>query len=147
MEKPSSEPDRSGPEKKSNRFGNNNMVWWIIAASIAVMGVASLSAWGNQTTAKIDFVPLMQLIKQGPPASNPKAAIEVAEGAESRPVSVRYSQLSHLEIGQLEIHGRVLRQQILPVKKPAENVFFTTELNGSDHSAVLTNLLLEKGFM
>jgi cell division protease FtsH len=147
MENPSPDPDRSGPEKKSNRFGNSNLVWWIIAASIAAMGVASLATWGTQNTAKIDFVTLMQLIKQGPPAANPKAAIEVVEGTDSHPVSVRYSQLSHLEIGQLEIHGRVLRQQVQPVKKKAETVSFTTELNGSDHSGVLTNLMLEKGFM
>ena len=147
MENPSPEPDRSGPEKKSNRFGNGNLVWWIIAASMAALGVASLTTWGTQNTAKINFVSLMQLIKQGPPAANPNAAIVVVEGTDAHPLSVRYSQLSHLEIGQLEIHGRVLRQQLEPVKKPAETVSFTTELNGSDHSGVLTNLLLEKGFM
>ena len=147
MEKPSPGPDRSGPEKKSNRFGNSNLVWWIIAASMAVMGVASLTTWGTQNTAKIDFVSLMQLIKQGPPEKNPAAAIMVVEGTDAHPTSVRYSQLSHLEIGQLEIHGRVLRQQVEPVKKRAESLSFTTELNGSDHSGVLTNLMLEKGFM
>jgi cell division protease FtsH len=148
MENPSHGPERSGPEKKSNRFGNGgNMVWWIIAASIAAMGVASLTTWGTQNTARIDFVSLMQLIKQGAPEKNPNGAIVVVEGTDSRPVSVRYSQLSHLEIGQLEIHGRVLRQQLEPVKKKAETVAFITDLNGSDHSGVLTNLLLEKGFM
>ena len=87
----------------------------------------------------------MRLIEKGAPARNPSAALVVTEGPDSRPVSVRYSQLSHLEIGLLEIQGRVLREQLQPAKK-AETVPFVTELNGSDHSTELNKLLLASGF-
>jgi cell division protease FtsH len=146
MENPSPEPDRSSPEKKPSRFGNSNLVWWIIAASMAVLGTASLTTWGNQNTVKIAYGSLRLLIQQGSPEKNPNANIVVAEGTEARPISVRYSQLSHLEIGQLEIRGRVLREQLSPVKKKAETVPFITELNGLDHSSSLDTLLSDAKF-
>ena len=98
------------------------------------------------------FGDLVNLIEQGAPAKNPKAAIEVREGTEGKDQQlVRYSNLDDLKIGPSEITGTVTRQVIEPKseagKPEPKFAFHTGRLGLENDNNYLFNLLNDKGFV
>ena len=143
------EPDRSKqPERKSSPLGGGNMIWYLLGAGVVAMLLVNL--WQETGQAEIPYGKLYTLIEQGAPSVNPNAAIEVREGPESAPVTIRYSDLSELRFGSHEITGKVTREVLAPESKqaPAKEVAFRTgRLGLHDDNNELFKFAREKGFV
>ncbi len=142
------EPGQSKPpERKSSPLGGGNIIWYLLGAGVVAMLLVNL--WQETGQAEIAYGKLYTLIEQGASSVNPKAAIEVQEGPESAPITVRYSGLSELRFGSHEISGKVTRQVIAPENKqtPAKEVpFCTGRLGLQDDNNELFKFAREKGF-
>ncbi len=145
-EKPSSDPERpKSPERKPTPFGGGNLFWYLLGAGVVVMLMVHL--WQESGQVEIPYGELYALIEQGAPDVNPDAAIEVQEGPETSPLTVRYSELANLRFNQYEISGKVTRQVVAPEAKqtePKEVTFRTGQVGIRDDT--LFNLAREKGF-
>ncbi len=133
------------PERKPSPFGGGNLFWYLLGAGIVIMLLVQF--WQETGQAEIPYGKLYSLIEQGAPAVNPDAAIEVQEGPESAPLTVRYSGLSDLRFSQHEISGKVTRQVVAPEGKqtdPKEVAFRTGQVGIRDDT--LFNLARESGF-
>ncbi|MDZ7619544.1 MAG: ATP-dependent zinc metalloprotease FtsH [Patescibacteria group bacterium] len=109
-----------------------------------------VSLWQESGQAVIPYGKLYSLIEQGAPSVNPKAAIEVQEGPEASPLTVRYSGLADLRFSSHEISGKVTREVVAPEDKqvPAKEVPFRTgRLGLHDDNNELFKFAREKGFV
>jgi len=144
----SQKPDRQPREKKKPASFGPPFLWDVIAVAIGGLLLFSL-VWTAPTTAKIHYLEFIRLAKQGAPEKNPNASITITELHRDKPQRVKYSNLSELEVGPTLIRGKVTREVLEPVKRPAEtNVEFRTVHWGLDgeNGQQLVNLLLENGF-
>ena len=119
---------------------------YVVIVSLGTLVAVSLM---GKSTVDIPIGTLVQLIEQGSPSVNPKAAVEASEGSESRPLKVRYSDLKNLQIGPNEVTGEVVREVIEPQAERTERQErkFHTSLHGlSDEGTKLFALLQEKKF-
>lgn len=148
---PDSQPPESErpkpPEHKPPIFGGGNLFWYLLGVGIVVMLLVNL--WQDSGLAEIPYGKLFTLIEQGAPSVNPNAAIELEEGPESAPLTVRYSGLSDLKIGPQEITGKVIRQVVAPEGKqtePKQVAFRTGRLGLHDDNNELFKFAREQGF-
>jgi cell division protease FtsH len=146
MEKDNQEREQPTPEKKPPPMGGN-LIWYGLALLIAVLFIYNLW-WGAPPRVRIAIGDLRQLIKQGAPDTNPKAAIEVVEESGGKSKTVRYSNLSEVTIGSYAVTGKITRQVVRPKEEKAEqNVSFLTAIKGLEKdNPELLALLEEKGF-
>jgi len=147
MENESQKPERPPAEKKKSPPFGSSFVWYIVAVTLGVLLVLGL-VWGNPSRAKIGYLEFIRLVKQGAPERNPKASIVVRDETRGKPEGIKYSNLSNLTVTRFEISGRVTRQVVEPVEKPAEHkVAFQTPRGGLEtDDNLLVNLLLDNGF-
>jgi cell division protease FtsH len=142
------EPERpKQPERKPPVQGGGNLFWYLLGIGVVVMLVVNL--WQDSGQVEIPYGKLFTLIEQGAPAENPDAAVEVQEGPESAPLSVRYSGLSRLKFGPHEIRGKVVREVIAPEEKqtePKKVAFRTGRLGLHDDNNELFRFAREQGF-
>ena len=123
-----------------------NLIWIVLALGIGALLIASLF---GKSPAEIGYMELVQLIEQGSPAKNPKAAITVDEGTEPRQRKVRYSDLHNIKIGPTEITGEVGQEVISPENQRTDlqrRSFRTARFGMEDDGKELYKLLREKGF-
>ncbi len=141
-----SQPQQRRPaDKKSPPLGNNLFVYALAGLFLAFLLWAVL---GTRVQHAIPYGKLVELIEQGAPAKNPKAAIELTEGTANQQRRVRYSDLANLRIGTFEISGTVTRQEVLPERKPpAEKAAFRTNRRGfEEDGGELFRMLRAGGF-
>ena len=137
--------ERRPPEKRPHYLGGN-LVLYVVIVSLGTLVAVSLM---GRTTVDIPIGTLVQLIEQGSPSVNPKAAVEASEGSESRQLKVRYSDLKNLQIGPSEVTGEIVRQVIEPATErtePQQRKFHTSLHGLSDEGSKLFALMKEKGF-
>ncbi len=133
------------PERKPSPLGGGNLFWYLLGIGVVVMLLVNF--WQDSGQVEIRYGDLYSLVEQGAPAGNPDAAIEVQEGPEADPLTVRYSGLSNLKFTQHEITGKVTRQVIAPEAKqtePKEATFRTGQVGIRDDT--LFQVAREQGF-
>jgi cell division protease FtsH len=137
---------KKSPEKKSAPPFGNNLVWYLLALGVGTLFLVSLI--NPNAREKIPLSELKRLISLGQVTDDGiPGHIDVTD--ESTGKTVRYSDLSHLELGQ-EITGKVTAETIAPktspdVDKVRPGVKFRTPWL-PDENADLQKLLDEKGF-
>jgi cell division protease FtsH len=138
-------PERRVPERKPPPISGNLLLYLVVGA-VGVFVVLNLMRANRH--AEIDFSDLKRLISQGSPERNQKAVIEITKGSKDKPVTVRYWNLSGLQVGPHEIRGTVSRQVMTPKpESPEHGVKFSTDRMGLENDEnALVNLLDEKGF-
>ncbi|MCE5266858.1 MAG: ATP-dependent zinc metalloprotease FtsH [Planctomycetaceae bacterium] len=139
------QPNRPTPDRPPLMGGN--VAWYLFALGIGALVLISLLDSNSQ--AKLNYMDLVKLIKQGAPALNPKAGIEVRSNSAGKEQTVRYSNLDNLEIGTHEITGTVTREVVNPPSdrgKPEEVHFRTDRMGLENDNNSLFNLLAEKKF-
>ncbi len=139
------EPEQQTPQKKPPPIGNNVLVYALVVA-LGLFVMLSLR-WGNSRL-EIRFSDLVRLIDQGAPDRNPKASIEVSEGPEGKQQTVRYSNLSELEVGPHEITGTVTVEMISPETRPPDTdvKFRTARMGLENDDNALADKLHGSGF-
>ncbi len=91
---------------------NSNFSLLIIAVVVCIAIVAFV--FTSSSPLIIKFGHLEQLIEKGAPSQNPQAHINVNESHNGRELTVRYSNLSDLQVGPNEISGKVTREVLAP---------------------------------
>ncbi len=137
------EQSRRTSERRSPPMGGN-LLWYILALGIGTLFVVSLF---TRPPLEIGYMDLVRLIEQGNPQQKPDAAITVTEGTDSKPITVRYSNLHKLKIGPTEINGEVTRQVVEPDAErtaPQVKVFRTPRHGLEEDGNALFTLLKEK---
>ena len=114
--------------------GNNNVSLLIIAVIVCVALAAIFLPYGSSVVIK--FGHLEQLIEKGAPSEkNKDPYIDVTETHSGRELTVRYSNLSDVQVGPNEITGKVTREVLAPddaARQPKEDVAFTCSRYGLD---------------
>jgi cell division protease FtsH len=126
-----------------------NVIWYLIALCAGTLLLFSFMDITTQV--ELGYGDLVKLIEQGAPVRNPKAAIEVREGAEGKEQrTVRYSNLDDVKIGPTEITGTVTRQVLEPKTEAAKAepkiTFHTARLGLENDNNYLFKLLKQEGF-
>jgi len=146
MEKNDQDQKPPTQEKHSPQIGGN-LVLYLLAIGIATLLLVNL--WSAETRVEISYMTLVELIEQGAPELNPNASISVSEGPKGKRVTVRYSNLSDLQVGPKEITGRVTWEITQPpgkVTSPRKEAFRTYRHGLENDNNYLFSLLKEKGF-
>jgi len=117
---------------------------------LAVCAISYVSLTDFENRVEIQIMDLWNLIEQGTPQLNSRAAIKVRENSGGKETIYRYSQLDNLRIGPSEITGTVTREVVEPRSqhtKPEYNVSFQTPRYGlENYSNAIFDLLMKKGF-
>ena len=128
---------------------NNNFSLLIIAVVVCVGLAAFFLPCGSSVVIK--FGQLEQLIEKGAPSEkNKDPYIDVTETHNGRELTVRYSNLSDLQVGPNEITGKVTREVLAPDDLRAaakKDVPFSCSRYGLDQdNGQLLSRLSAKGF-
>jgi len=145
-ESPNKDQRDGGGERKPAPMSGNT-VWYILAAVVA--GLLLMNFMQDDDQVRIPYGQLVRLIELGPPNVNPGIAIIVSEGPDSDPLSVSYSKLRDLKIGQSAITGKVTREVVSPKDErtePKEVSFRTGRVGLHDDNLALFELARENGF-
>jgi cell division protease FtsH len=147
--KPKSNRPAKLPEDRKPPASNNNISLLLILAVVCVGLIAFFFPYGSQTVIK--FGQLEQLINKGVPSeANKDPSIDVTEPGNGRELTVRYSNLSDIQVGPNEITGKVTRQVLLPEDQrgPAKkDVAFSCSRYGLDQdNGQLLKRLSDHGF-
>jgi cell division protease FtsH len=135
-------PPRKLPARKDNQQSNNNVVWYLLAAGVAMLFVVTLLT--NTNEVEIPYSELVKLVKQDPSIGH----VDVVTGTGDRQRVIRYSRPSEIKVGNWEISGRITRE-IDPHgtqgerKGPEPNIPFRTEKNPTNDQ--FAKLLEEQG--
>ena len=141
-------PARSSksPDDRKPPVNNNFSLLIILAVVCAVLAALFFT---SSVPAVIKFGQLQQLIAQGAPSRNKDAHIDVTETHGSREATVRYSNLSDLQVGPSEITGKVTREILSPddLRAVKNDAPFSCSRYGLDQdTGRLLGLLAANGF-
>ncbi len=142
---PNPRSPRQGPERPPVSRGSN-LIWYLLLLGVGTLLLVSL--FQDDSGVEIPIGKLYELIEQGSPEKNPKAAVDVTQGPADRRVTYRYSELADLTIGPNEVTGKVTVRQISPTEKPPQTgVSFTSpRLGVQDDQNRLFELARQSGF-
>ena len=115
---PQPTPPRSTPERKSPS-PSGNFLWYLLALGVGTLLLVTLM--GDGEVIEVPYGKLVELIEQGSPQRNPRAAVEIIEGPEGKRATYRISNLAQLTIGPQEVTGTVTLERIAPEEKPPES--------------------------
>ena len=134
------------PKPQEGLFPPIGLLLLLILTSFLLISLFHRPAGGELT-----FDKMMELIDQGPGEDH---YIEVEEGPDSNKMTVRYSQLDKLLVGQFDIRGTATRQVMKTAKKPEEPPqkavekypVFTGRSGFADDGGELQKRLADSGF-
>jgi cell division protease FtsH len=109
----------------------------------------------NNDVVKIDYGDLMRLVQEGSPVKNPKAEIKISipdpkDPKKKPPTIIRYSDLSHIQVGLEQITGTVTKEVLSPEDKKTEpkpdTKFVTSRRGFNSDDNYLFKVLDDNGF-
>lgn len=141
-------PEKQSPKKPGQRDKRPprgpGLLWYLLIGLAISLLLASFIQ--PPTTEEIPYSELVRLVKQGAPAENPEAAIEVTRREGETTLRVRYTNLHEITVRPDEIVGKVNRQVLEPEerKSEAEVVSFRTPRLGIEGDVM--QLFIDNGF-
>ena len=132
------------PKQPEGNFPSIGLILLIILTTFLMITLISRSGG-----VELDFNQMMALIDQGPGEDN---FIKVEEGPESNRMTVRYSNLDKIVVGQFEIRARATRQVMNTAKKPGEQKavekfpIFSGRSGFADDGGALQQRLADSGY-
>ncbi len=148
--RPKPRPARPPKSPDDRKVPVNNNFSLLIIAVVVCVGLAAFF-FTSSSPVVIKFGHLQQLIEKGAPSERTRIrTIDVTESHNGRELTVRYSNLSDLQVGPNEITGKVTREILAPddLRRAAKkDVPFSCSRYGLDQdNGQLLSLLSANGF-
>ncbi len=132
MAKNTDPPRKPGKSERKTPQLAGNLLWYLVAVGLVILFIVTLLS--QRSPLEIKYSDLVRLIEQGNPRDVKNPYIDVRIRRDSKPFTVRYSNLDHLKIGPTEITGTVKVEPLNPPtnqEKPRTEERFYTSLPGS----------------